>query len=152
MSYQPLYINRSDHKCWHCVRHEFYDMEMWSAHLDSQVFGLLVWHQSRMYYNIQCLIFQNTLSHHKFTAFPSKNVAKVAQLSGGMGQFLVMRWMLNVSQNQYRAVEHRARALTSCIACYCTATTFQFRCSLVPKSSTGYRVKGYRDNMENPIF
>jgi hypothetical protein len=48
---------------------------------------------------------------------------------------VALKLKMAVSQNTYRAVKSRARALTSCIACYCTATTFQFRRLLVSRSA-----------------
>jgi hypothetical protein len=80
-----------------------------SAHLDSQVCGWLVWHQSSIYYNPQHLIFQNT-STPQFTEFPS----------------LRQQQMCKSSPISF---------LTSCIACYCTATAFQFRRLLTTKSA-----------------
>ena len=52
------------------------------------MFGLLVGHQSGIYYNPQNLIFQNTLSPRNLQHFlhsDNKLFPKVAQLAGGMG-------------------------------------------------------------------
>ena len=133
-----------------------YDMslEMWSAHLESQVFGLLLWHQSSIYYNPQRLIFQNTQSHLHLQHFPksdNKTFTKVALLTRiDFGNFLSHDAQVHDAQVQYsfqlKLIQHcepENLHSTSCIACYCTATAFQCRCLLVPKICHFQPVYGY---------
>jgi hypothetical protein len=72
---------------------------------------------------LNVLIFQNTLGHLNSQPFPHSGILFLQKLplswEGWWRLIDVLKFRTAVSQNP----------------CYCTATTFQFRCLLVPKSA-----------------